>query len=396
LPPIGKWIVWLILAGRGFGKTRAGAEWIIDGVKSGKCRQIALIGETAGDVRDTMVEVGESSIMRISPPGFMPKYEPSKRRLTWPNGAVASTFSGDEPGQLRGPAHDRVWADEPAKWKYAEDAWSNMLFGLRVGDKPQCVATTTPRPIPLIKRLLKDPTCVVTRGSTYDNLINLSPAYKGIVAQYEGTRLGLQELHAQVLDDAPGALWHREQIDSLRVTQHPELIRVVVGIDPAVTNTEESDETGIIVAGLGTDGHGYVLDDRSLRASPAGWAQEAVTAYHSRQADRILAEVNNGGDMVELTIRTIDPTVAYKSLHASRGKQTRAEPVAALYEQGRIHHVGMLATLEDQMCEWTPGEGSSPDRVDALVWCFTELMPPGEVLSIPRTSGVQRVGFRDW
>lgn len=378
LPPPGDWLVWLILAGRGFGKTRSGAEWVISRARSGKYRYIGLIGETAGDVRDVMVEAGESSIMKISPPDFMPKYEPSKRRLTWPNGAVATTYSGDEPDQLRGPQHDTVWADEPAKWKYAEEAWSNMMFGLRVGPNPQVCATTTPRPIKLIKDLVKSKTTAVTTGSTYENLVNLSPAFRQIISAYEGTRLGLQELYAKILDDVPGALWKRATIDDSRVTEHPELIRVVVGVDPEASDEEQSAETGIITAGIARIGdllHGYVLDDATLRGSPHEWGTSAVAAYSKFYADRLVAEVNNGGDMVEFVIRTIGPNVAVKKLHASRGKRTRAEPVAALYEQGRIHHVGSFPALEDQMCNWVPDTGEpSPDRMDALVWALTELM----------------------
>lgn len=375
LPPPGTdWFVWLLRSGRGFGKTRTGAEHVR------KCAQMgfhhgALVGQNKGDVRDTMVELGESSILKICPPWFMPEYEPSKRRLTFPNGCVCTIYSGDEPGQLRGPQHDFAWVDELAKFKYPKETWDNLEFGLRQGPHPHAVVTTTPRPIAIIKELKDDPRTVDVRGSTFDNIKNLAPAFVERMRQkYENTRLGRQELEGEILDDNPGALWHRVMLDELRVTQHPNLIRVVVGVDPAVTANAESSETGIVVVGLGDDGHGYVLNDLTLRGSPHAWASAAVTGYRIHSADRIVGEVNNGGDMVEHTIRTVDPMVAYKKVVASRGKQTRAEPIAALYEQGRIHHVGYFSELEDQLCEWVPGEGRSPDRLDALVWAITELM----------------------
>lgn len=361
------------MAGRGYGKTRTGAEWVRGRIESGRFGRIGLIGETAADVRDVMVE-GESGLLAISPRWNRPKYEPSKRRLTWPNGAIATTYSGDDPEQLRGPQHDTVWADEPAKWRYATEAWDNMEMGLRLGPKPQAAATTTPRAIPLIKALVVDPMTVVTGGSTYDNMANLAPQFiRRVVQKYEGTRLGRQELHAVLLDDNPNALWQRARIEELRTRSHPPLKRVVVGVDPAVSSGEDAAETGIVVAGLGEDGHGYVLDDRSLQGSPATWAGAAVTAYHSRAANLIVGEVNNGGEMIGYTVGTIDKDVPYKAVRASRGKYTRAEPIAALYEQGRVHHVGMFAEMEDQMCQWVPGD-DSPDRMDALVWALTELM----------------------
>jgi len=376
LPPEGQWRVWLILAGRGFGKTRTGAEWVREQVERHGRRRIAIVGRTAADVRDVMVE-GESGILSISPPWFRPVYEPSKRRLTWPNGAIATLYSADEPDLLRGPQHDAAWADELAAWRRPE-AWDNLMFGLRLGPDPRVVVTTTPRPVKLIRDLLKDPTTVVTRGSTYENAANLAPAFlEQIISRYEGTRLGRQELYGEVLDDVPGALWQRKRIDELRVSEAPELVRVVVAIDPAVTNEEGSDETGIVVAGRGVDGHAYVLADKSCRMSPDGWARRAVKAFYDHEADRIIGEVNNGGDLVETVIRTVDPKVPYKAVRASRGKSVRAEPVAALYEQGKVHHVGTFDHLEDQLCQITPDgyQGSgSPDRADALVWALTELM----------------------
>jgi len=370
LPPPGDWRTWLILAGRGFGKTRTGAEFVRAEIESGRCRRMAVIAPTAGDVRDVMIE-GESGLLAVCPPWNRPHYEPSKRRLTWPNGALVTAYSADEPERARGPQHDGLWADEIASWRYPE-AWDLFMFGLRLGNNPRAVVTTTPKPIPLVKELLASPTTTVTRGSSYENRRNLAPAFfQQIVRKYEGTRLGRQELLAEILDDNPGALWTRQIIEENRVVKAPDLERVVVAIDPAVTAEEGSAETGIIVAGSAGDRF-YVRDDRSLRASPKAWASAAVTAYHTFGGDRIVAEVNNGGDMVLDTIRNVDPEVSLRKVTATRGKQLRAEPIAALYEQGRVHHVGAFPELEDQMCEWEPGM-ESPDRLDALVWALTEL-----------------------
>lgn len=375
--PSGDWTVWLILAGRGFGKSRTGAEFTRKKMASGKYGRWALVGRTTADVRDVMVE-GESGILATSPPWFKPKYEPSKRRLTWPNGAIATTYSADEPDLLRGPQHDGFWADELAAWPY-EDTWDQLQFGLRLGKRPCGIVTTTPRPTKLIIELTKASTTHVTRGSTYDNRANLAPSFFAqIIKKYEGTRLGRQELLAEILTDIEGALWKRSRIDELRVRVAPELKRVVVAIDPAVTATEGSDETGIVVAGLGVDNHGYTLADYSLRGSPHEWASQAIDAYIKFNADRIVAEVNNGGDMVEHVIRGVAKErglrIAYKEVRATRGKQLRAEPVSALTEQGIAHHVGTHAELEDQKCTWVPGDAKSPDRLDAEVWAFTELM----------------------
>ncbi len=378
LAPAGDWLVWLVLAGRGFGKTRVGAEWVRGDPMPAAGERIALVGRTAADVRDVMVE-GESGILATCPPRYRPLYEPSKRRLTWPNGALATTFSADEPDLLRGPQHTRAWTDEIASWNYPE-AWDMLMFGLRLGAHPQVCVTTTPRPTPLIRGMLSSPNTAVTRGSTYENRANLAPSFfKHVITKYEGTRLGRQELNAEVLDDTPGALWTRERIEGSRVRAAPDLARIVVAIDPAVTSAEGSDETGIICAGIGVNGHGYVLEDASMRGTPSAWAQAAVALYHSRRADRIVAEVNNGGEMVELTIRTVDMQASYTAVHASRGKRTRAEPISALYEQGRVHHVGTFPALEDQMSTWVPDGGEpSPDRMDAAVWAFTELMLEGD------------------
>lgn len=386
-PPPGSWRWWLILAGRGYGKTWSGAQFIRWKVESGQAGRIALVGETSADVRDVMVE-GESGLLAISAPHFRPQYQPSKRRVVWPNGAVATTFSGDAPDQLRGPEHDAAWCDEPAKWKYPQDAWDNLEFGLRLGAHPQGVATTTPRPIPLIKDLVADSDTVVTRGSTYENEANLAASFiRRILKKYEGTRLGRQELAAEILDDNPHALWNRAQIEALRVTTPAtDLVRVVVGVDPPATGAqagtdddEGGAECGIIVAGLGADSCGYVLADYSLRGSPNDWGRAVVTAAQMFHADRVIGEVNNGGDMVGYVVATAATAaqvyVPYKAVRATRGKYLRAEPVAALYEQSRVKHVGMFALLEDQQCEWQIGQ-KSPDRLDALVWALTELMLP--------------------
>lgn len=372
LPPEGDWFIWLILAGRGFGKTRAGAEYVIERAKQGY-GPIALIGETAGDVRDTMVELGDSSILKVSPPDFVPEYEPSKRRLTWPNGVTATTFSGDSPDQLRGPQHATVWADEPAKWKYPEEAWDNMEMGLRLSDDPRCVATTTPRPIGLIQSLVGDDDVAVTQGSTYENEVNLSERFRDrVIAKYEGTRLGRQELHAELLTDNPGALWTHDLIEEYRVREGdaPAMKRIVVAVDPS----GGGDDIGIGAAGLGVDGHGYVLEDVTTNGSPHHWGTVAVQCYRRHSGDRIVAERNFGGDMVESTIRTVDRQVPVKMVTASRGKQRRAEPVAAMYEQGKVHHVGALPELEDEMCTWDPDMDWSPNRMDWCVWALTELM----------------------
>jgi phage terminase large subunit-like protein len=377
LPPPGDWRIWLLLAGRGFGKTRSGAEWVRRQVEQGKACRIALVAPTAASARDVMIE-GESGLLAISPEDKRPSYEPSKRRLTWKNGAIATAFSAEEPDRLRGPQHDAAWCDELAAWHYAE-AWDMLMLGLRLGRDPRCVVTTTPKPVPLIRRLLADKRVALTRGSTYENARNLAPAFLDqIVRRYEGTRLGRQELEAELLEDVPGALWTRAVIERCRVPAAPTLRRIVVAIDPATSTGEGADETGIVVAGLGLDGQGYVLDDLSGRYAPHEWARRAIAAYHARQADRVVAEVNNGGDMVEATLRMVDPAVSYRAVHASRGKAVRAEPVAALYEQGRVRHVGAFPALEDQMCAMTPdldrGAAASPDRCDALVWALTDLM----------------------
>lgn len=381
------WSTWLILAGRGFGKTRTGAEWVREQIKLGVGR-VHLIAPTASDARDVMVE-GESGLLSVCWAGDKaadgsalgrPSYEPSKRRLTWANGAVATLFSAEEPERLRGPQSEIIWADELAAWKYLKDTWDMAMFGLRLGSHPKTCITTTPKPSPTLRQILKDARTVVTRGSTFDNAGNLAPTFlKAIRDKYEGTRLGRQELNAELLDDVPGALWTRDMIDAAQVRSIPDMQRIVVAVDPSGTagESDEGDSIGIVVAGLGVDGLGYVLADRTCKLSPDGWGRRAVAAYHEFNADRIVAERNFGGAMVEHVIRTVDKKVAYKEVTASRGKVARAEPVAALYEQGRVKHHGSMPELEDQMCNIASdgyvGEGS-PDRADAAVWALTDLM----------------------
>lgn len=370
--PQDDWVYWLIKAGRGFGKTRTGAETIRIWARSHT--YVNLIGATADDARDIMIE-GESGILAICPNYERPIYEPSKRKLTWPNGAVSLIFTADEPDRLRGKQHAKLWCDELASWRCPE-SWDQAKFGLRLGNSPQAVITTTPRPIAIVREIMKDLDTFITNGSTYDNRGNLPVKFfNSIIKKYEGTRLGRQELNAEILDDDPDALFSRADIEKGRVREGVQYDRIVIGLDPAATNTAKSDATGIVACGLARD-QGYVLADKTLKGSPLDWARAAIQLYYDLKADRIVAETNNGGDMVISTIRTIDPNVAVTAVTATRGKALRAEPVAALYEQGRIHHVGMFAELEDQMCEWSPedSKAKSPDRMDALVWAITELM----------------------
>lgn len=371
-PPPGMWRYWLISSGRGFGKNYAAVGWVRKVHKI--YPRMALIARTTNDAREVMLE-GESGILKLTPPDDRPIYNPTKKRLTWPNGAVASVFSSDEPEALRGPQSYAFWADELCAWKYPKECWDNLMFGFRLGQNPRGLITTTPKPISLYKKLLKDASCHVTRGSTYENIANLSPAYiETIIKPYEGTRLGKQELHGELVEDTAGALWQAARIHELRVDEAPELVRVVVAIDPQTTaDGEDSGATGIVVAGRGVDGHGYVLADLTLKGSPDAWARAAVIAYHRYKADRIVAEVNQGGDMVEHTIRTVEPDVPFRKVHAKRGKYLRAEPVAALYEQGKCHHIGVHPKLEEEQTTWIPGM-KSPHRVDALTYALTDLM----------------------
>jgi phage terminase large subunit-like protein len=373
LPPATDWLVWLLMAGRGFGKTRVGAEWCRAQVETDKNARLALIAKTSADARDVMVE-GESGLLAICPPWNKPLYEPSKRRLTWPNGAMATLYSAEEPDTLRGPQHSALWCDELASWKYPE-AWDMAQFGLRLGNDPRSVVTTTPRPIKLIKELVGRKDVHVTRGSTWDNAANLPATYIAQIRErYQDTRLGRQEIDAELLTDTPGALWTYQQIEDGRRPKPDHLQRIVIAIDPAVTSGEDADETGIIVAGTDAVGDFYVLEDATMRGRPDEWASRAIALYRNYAADRIVGETNNGGEMIESTLRAIDRNIAFTSVRATRGKLTRAEPVSAVYERGRAHHCGVFPKLEDQMCSYTVDSKESPDRLDAMVWAAYELV----------------------
>ena len=390
LPPEGAWKSWVIMGGRGAGKTRAGAEWVrsvTEGARPldpGKARRVALVAETFDQAREVMV-FGESGILACSPPDRRPDWEAGRKRLVWPNGAVAQVFSAHEPESLRGPQFDAAWVDELAKWKKAEDVWDMLQFALRLGEHPQQVITTTPRNVGVLKRILGNASTVVTHAPTDANRAYLAESFLAEVeARYGGTRLGRQELEGVLLDDVEGALWTTAMLEAARQDEAPRLDRIVVAVDPAVTGGAGSDECGIVVAGVEMRGEpldwrAWVLEDASVRGGPTDWARAAIAAMERHGAERLVAEVNQGGDLVESVIRQIDPLVPFRALRASRGKGLRAEPVAALYEQGRIRHLraGNLGALEDQMCQMTvrgyEGRGS-PDRLDALVWAMHELM----------------------
>lgn len=389
LPPEGDWRTWVIMGGRGAGKTRAGAEWVraqVEGARpldEGRSRRVALVGETIEQVREVMV-FGDSGILVCSPPDRRPVWEAGRKRLVWPNGAIATIHSAFDPEGLRGPQFDAAWVDELAKWKKAQDTWDMLQFALRLGDKPQVCVTTTPRNVGVLKTLMKSPSTVSSHAPTEANAANLARSFlEEVRARYAGTRLGRQELDGVLLEDAEGALWTTAGIEGIRCEKAPELDRIVVAVDPSTTSGANSDECGIIVAGVKMAGapqdwRAYVLTDCTVQgASPAGWAQAAIAAMERFGADRLVAEVNQGGQMVAEVLRQVDPLVPYKGVHASRGKVARAEPVAALYEQGRVRHLRDLGALEDQMCRMTvqgyEGQGS-PDRVDALVWALHELM----------------------
>ena len=380
LPPPTEWLVWLIQAGRGFGKTRIGAEGVRLWAQTPHTR-IALVARTAADARDVMVE-GESGILAVCPPSERPIYQPSKRRLVWPNGSVATTYSAEEPNKLRGPQHHKAWADEAAAWRY-EDAWDQLMFGLRLGNRPQVVVTTTPKPTKTFKAILGSDGIHITRGSTHDNAANLAPSFtRRILKKYAGTRLGQQEIEGILLDDNPNALFQRGWIDKARVRKAPEMRRIIVAVDPAVKEgsseiqeSDTGDEHGIVVVGEGVDGRGYVLEDLSMHGTPNEWAQVVANAVIRWRANAIVAEKNNGGAMVEAVIRQFDKMSRVYLVWASVGKERRAEPVSLMYEQRRISHVGVFADLESQMCEFEPGlkNQASPDRMDALVWGLTFL-----------------------
>jgi phage terminase large subunit-like protein len=379
LPPPGLWDVWILLAGRGFGKTRVLSEVAIEHAMHQKGARIALVAATASDARDVMIE-GESGILACAPDWCRPRYEATRRRVVWPNGSLAYSYSAEEPDRLRGPQHNLALCDELAAWRDAS-TYDMLLFGLRLGKHPRVVVATTPRPTRLLKALLarEGQGVVVTRGTTYENRANLAAGFfSSVVNKYAGTRLGRQELEAELLSDTPGALWSWSTIEACRRSRAPDLTRVIVAIDPAVSSKEGSDETGIIVCGKDELGRAYILADRSGRFGPQQWAKTAVRLYHEYGADRIVAEVNQGGDLVEATLRTVDPHVPFTAVHASRGKYVRAEPVAALYEQNKVFHVGVFPQLEDQLTSFVPdierSKMGSPDRLDALVWGLTELV----------------------
>lgn len=380
IPPTGDWRTWLVMAGRGFGKTRTGAEFICERVAAGDARLIALVAPTAADARDVMVQ-GESGLLACAARwGLHATYQPSRRRVAFANGAQAFTYSADEPDRLRGPQHDTAWSDEIGAWRYGQDAWDMLQFGLRLGVHPRQIATTTPRPVALVRSLVKQAaddhhTVVITHGSTLDNRANLAPSFIAeIQRRYGGTRLGRQEIEGILLEDVEGAFWNRAMLDATRVRQTPEMRRVLVAIDPATTHGEDADYTGLAVVGLGTDGDCYVIHAEQVRLSPDSWAKRAVDLYDKHMADAIIAERNQGGEMVEHTIRTVRRNLRVLTVHASRGKSVRAEPVVALYEQGRVHHVGTFADLEDQMCSF-PVAVVHEDILDAVVYGVSELAP---------------------
>ncbi|MBO6719143.1 MAG: DNA-packaging protein [Rhizobiaceae bacterium] len=376
----------LVLGGRGSGKTRLGAEWVNGHVRGfapfslTRYGQIALVAETLGDAREVMIE-GPSGIATIAR-GERPKYEATRRRLVWPSGAVAQVFSAEDPDSLRGPQFEAVWADEVAKWRYAEETYDMLQFALRLGERPRQIITTTPKPVPIIRRLLDDPAVTVRRLRTHDNAGNLAPGFIGeLEHRYGGTRLGRQEIDGELIEDRPDALWNRAALEALPGGAPQELKRIVVAVDPSATGKARSAACGIVVAGKTEDGNAVVLADGTVAAaSPSEWAAKAVSLYHRYKADCIVAEVNQGGDMVATVVRMVDPDVPVKPVRATRGKWVRAEPVAALYEQGRVRHAARLPELEDEMCDFGPdglSGGRSPDRVDALVWAITDLLIAG-------------------
>jgi phage terminase large subunit-like protein len=399
MPPEGDWHTWVVMGGRGAGKTRAGAEWIrtqVEGARPkdpGRCRRIALVAETLDQAREVMV-FGESGLMACSPPDRRPQWQATRKRLLWPNGAEARIFSASDPESLRGPQFDCAWSDELAKWKKGREAWDMLQFALRLGDHPRQVVTTTPRVNRLLKEILGAEGTATTSAPTWVNKRNLSGDFiEKVTAQYAGTVLGRQEIEGEFVESLPGALWSPGTIDARRGEMPEQLDRVVVAVDPPVTAGDGADACGIVVAGIVSRGApqgwtGWVLEDASIEGGhPRDWAVAAASAAHRWKADRVVAEVNQGGDLVEALLRQVDPLLSYRAVRASRGKAARAEPVAALYEQGRVRHAGVFRKLEDQMCALTrsgyQGRGS-PDRADALVWALTELMiEPAKAWSAP-------------
>ena len=385
LRPPGAWTIWLVMGGRGAGKTRTGAEWVRGMALGGPSfaepgiGRIALVGETFAAVRDVMVE-GPSGLLALDRRrDERPAWSPALRRLVWPSGAVAHAFSSEDPDGLRGPQFDAAWGDELAKWRHPQETWDMLQFGLRLGTNPRGIVTTTPRPIPLIRRLVADPRVAISRSRTRDNAGHLAPAFlETVVGRYAGTRLGRQELDGELITERPDGLWRRDMIEAARCTAAPGLARIVVAVDPPASAGPRADACGIVVAGIDADGIGYVVADASLSgAKPTAWAERAVSAYRRWDADALVVELNQGGEMVRSVLAQVDPGVPVTGVHATRGKFVRAEPVALLYDQGRVHHVGAFPELEDEMVDFGPGglsSGRSPDRLDALVWALTHLM----------------------
>ena len=376
----GDWLTWLMLGGRGAGKTRAGAEWVralIHGRAGPKAGRLALVAESLGDVREVMVE-GVSGLLAIHPHHERPLWEPTRRRLVWPNGAVAQGFSADDPESLRGPQFDAAWCDELAKWRYAQAAFDMLQFGLRLGARPRQMVTTTPRPTALIRALLTDPRTAVTRMGTAENAAHLAPSFLDtVVGRYAGTRLGRQELEGELIEDRADALWNRAGLEAARLAVAPALSRIVVAVDPPASSGKRADACGLVAAGIDADGIVHVLaDDSAQGLTPNKWGARAIGLFQKLEADRVVVEVNQGGEMVKTILAGIDPAVPVSEVRATRGKWLRAEPVAALYEQGRVRHVGPFPALEDEMCDFGPdglSNGRSPDRLDALVWAITAL-----------------------
>lgn len=377
------WTIWLVMGGRGAGKTRTGAQWVRglalgeEGFATRPVGRIALVGETAADVRDVMIE-GVSGILSVHARHERPTWEPSRRRLEWPNGAIAQVFSAEDPESLRGPQFECAWLDEFAKWRHAQEVFDMLQFGLRLGERPRQLVTTTPRPAPALQRLLADARTALTRASTLANAENLAPSFlQTIVGRYAGTRLGRQELEGEIIEDAQDALWSRAMLEACRVERAPPLARVVVAIDPPASSSTRADRCGVVAAGIDADGFVHVLEDVSLGAArPAKWARVAAAAYHRHEADALVAEVNQGGEMVAAVIAEADASIVVKQVRATRGKYLRAAPVAQLYEQGRVRHVGVFPELEDEMCAFSASglpNRRSPDRLDALVWAITAL-----------------------
>jgi phage terminase large subunit-like protein len=388
--------IWLLLGGRGAGKTRTGAEWI-KGLALGLAdfaepglKRIALVGETFAAVRDVMVE-GPAGVLAVHRRGERPAWTPSLRKLEWPTtGAVAHVFSAEDPESLRGPQFEAAWADELAKWRYVEETWTQIQFGLRLGAHPRELVTTTPRPIPLLKRMLADPRIAVSRARTADNAHNLAPAFlEAVVGRYAGTRLGRQELDGEIIDDRPDALWTRDVIEACRVAAAPPLARIVVAVDPPASSSRRADSCGLVAAGITEEGIVYVLDDETRGGlNPQAWAARAIALYRRLEADALVIETNQGGEMASAVLREVDADVPVVAVHATRGKYVRAEPVAVLYAKGRVHHVGALPALEDELCDFGLdglSSGRSPDRLDALVWALTELALKART---PRVRGI--------